>query len=135
MNKALSSPGPSAAFLSFLKEGKFKLQRSTRTGEYFFYPRSFTAGAGSEELEWVEVTGRGTVYSTTTVRQKPEHGGDYNLAIVALEEGPKMLTRIVNIDPAKVQIGMSVRAIISQPTWKSDARQPLVIFIPEENLT
>ena len=46
------------------------------------------------------------------MRQKPEKGGDYNVALVELEEGPRMMSRVVDVDPAKVTIGMAVSAHI-----------------------
>lgn len=52
------------------------------------------------------------MYSTTVVRQRPEAGFDYNISIVELVEGPRMLTRVVDVDPGKVKIGMAVEAFI-----------------------
>ena len=126
----LSGPGPEAQFLAHLGEGRFMLQRSRATGEYFFYPRAFTLGGASGDLEWVEVSGQGTVYSATTVRRRPEHGGDYNIAIVELAEGPRMLTRVLGIEPAQVAIGMRVQASIEKPGWNPKSEQPLVVFYP-----
>jgi uncharacterized OB-fold protein len=53
------------------------------------------------------------VYSTTIVRQKPERGGDYNVAIVEFSEGARMLSRIEGVSPAEVKIGMPVQAAIA----------------------
>ncbi|MEI7949463.1 MAG: OB-fold domain-containing protein [Gammaproteobacteria bacterium] len=52
------------------------------------------------------------VYSTSVVRQKPEKGGDYNVALIELDEGPRMLSRVMDLDPDKVKIGMKVSAHI-----------------------
>jgi uncharacterized OB-fold protein len=67
---------------------------------------------GASELKWVEPTGRGVVYSTSVVRQKPEKGGDYNVALIELDEGPRMMSRVMDVDPDKVKIGMKVSAHI-----------------------
>ncbi len=110
--------GPDAEFEKRLREGKFFLQRCTDTGRFVFYPRLLSPYSGSGRLDWVEASGRGTVYSTTTVRQKPEQGGDFNVAIIALAEGPKMMSR-EGIAPDAVRIGMAVRARIG----RRDGRQ------------
>lgn len=129
MNQAFAQPGPVDQYLRYLSEGQFKLQRSKRTGEYFYYPSAFGRHAASDELEWADVSGRGIVYSVTTVRRPPKHGGDYNTSIVQLDEGPRMLTRVLGIDPDNVTIGMKVIARIEKPVW-DDAIQPLVVFYP-----
>ena len=66
-------------------------------------------GTGDSDLEWVEPSGNGTVYSTTVVRNKPPTP-DYNVALIDLDEGVRMMGRVVGIDPASVTIGMRVRA-------------------------
>ena len=102
-------PGPDAAFRAFLAEGRFMIQRSRSTGAYVFYPRVALPGSGETDLEWVEASGAGTVYSTTVVRNRPEKGGDYNVALIDLAEGPRMMSRVVDIDPAEVKGGTAAR--------------------------
>jgi uncharacterized OB-fold protein len=65
------------------------------------------------------------VYSTSVIRRRPDSGGDYNIAIVELAEGPKMMSRVENIAPDKVGIGMKVRARVSE---RDGVR--LVVFDP-----
>lgn len=101
---------PEQEYLAFLAQGKFMIQRSRDTGRYIFYPRVAEPLTGSRNLEWVEASGRGTVYSTTVVRKKPEAGGDYNVVLVDLEEGPRMMSRVVGLPPTEVRIGMKVKA-------------------------
>ncbi len=122
--------GPEEVFFEFLRQGKFMLQRCRRSGECVFYPRVLTRDSGSSELEWVEAQGTGNVYSSTVVRRKPEHGGNYNIAIVQLAEGPRMMTRVLGIDPADVRIGMKVTARIEAPSWDRAANAPVVVFYP-----
>lgn len=101
---------PEQEYLAFLAQGKFMIQRSRDTGRYIFYPRVAEPLTGSTNLEWVEASGRGTVYSTTVVRKKPEAGGDYNVVLVDLEEGPRMMSRVIGLPPTEVKIGMKVKA-------------------------
>ena len=102
---------PEVDFLKFLEQGSFRLQRSRSSGRHIFYPRVAEPSTGSTDLEWVEASGRGTVYSTTVIRQKPP-APNYNLALVDLEEGPRMMTRVEGIAPEQVTIGMPVKAKI-----------------------
>lgn len=106
--------GPEAQFHAYLADRKFMIQRSVSTGAYVFYPRPMIPGTGETDLEWVEASGEGTVYSTTVNRRSPEKGGSFNVALIDLAEGPRMLSRVVGIEPEAVTIGMKVRAKIDE---------------------
>jgi len=113
---------PDADFQRFLAEDRFMIQRSRASGQYVFYPRTIAPGTGARDLEWVEASGLGTVYSTTVVRKKPQEPS-YNVALIDLAEGPRMMSRVEGIAPDAVQIGMAVRArIVSQDG------EPIVVF-------
>lgn len=120
-----SGPGPEKAFEDFLSEGKFMIQRSASSGAYVFYPRTIAPGTGTADLEWVEASGDGTVYATTVNRVRPEHGGDYNVALIDLAEGPRMMARVVGVAPDAVTIGMKVRAKVDKI-----GETPAVVFEP-----
>jgi uncharacterized OB-fold protein len=94
------------------------IQRSRSTGRHVFYPRIAAPGTGEQDLEWVAATGRGTVYAITVNRGRD---ATYNLALVDLEEGPRMMTRIDGVET--VPIGTAVTAKIIE-----DAGAPLVVF-------
>lgn len=115
--KTAPSPGPEAAFRAFLAEGKLMIQRSASTGAYVFYPRVALPGTGARDLAWVEASGLGTVYATTVTRQRPNPDGssaDYNIAIVELDEGPRLMSRVEGVAPDKVAIGLRVKARIAE---------------------
>jgi uncharacterized OB-fold protein len=113
---------PEADHRRHLAAGRFMLQRGRANGGFVFPPRIAQPGSGSTDLEWVEASGRGTVYSTTTVHCKPP-AADYNVALIELAEGPRMMSRVVGVAPSDVTIGMPVRARIV-----SEDDQPLVVF-------
>mgnify|MGYP003583416713 CR=1 FL=1 len=102
--------GPMAYFQEQLYKGRFMIQRSRSSGQHMFYPRAIEPGTGDDDLEWVQACGKGQVYACTTVypRKKPP----YNISIVQLDEGPRLMSRIVDIDPESVSIGMQVYARI-----------------------
>lgn len=115
---------PEAQYQQFLAEGRFMIQRSAGSGRHVFYPRVAEPGTGATDLEWVEASGHGTVYSTSVVRQKPPTP-NYNVALIDLAEGPRMMSRVVGIAPEDVRIGMAVRAKIER-----DGETPVVVFEP-----
>ncbi len=118
-------PGPERRYLDYIADGKFMIQRSKSTGRYVHYPRTLSPGTGEADLEWVEASGNGTVYATTVNRQRPEKGGDYNIALIDLEEGPRMMSRVVGIAPDAVTVGMQVRARIDKI-----GDTPAIVFEP-----
>jgi uncharacterized OB-fold protein len=125
MSGYFDGPGPEAVFRAHLAEGRFMIQRSASTGAHVFYPRLVAPGTGEADLEWVEASGEGTVYATTVNRRRPEKGGDFNVALIDLAEGPRMMSRVVGIDPEAVAIGMKVRAKIDELNGA-----PAVLFEP-----
>ncbi|HUS95992.1 MAG TPA: Zn-ribbon domain-containing OB-fold protein [Hyphomicrobiaceae bacterium] len=120
-------PGPERMYHEFLKEGKFMIQRSKSAGTYVHYPRTINPATGEADLEWVAPSGNGTVYATTVNRQRPEKGGDYNIALIDLAEGPRMMSRVVGIKPEDVTVGMKVRAKVDKI-----GEQAAVVFEPAE---
>ena len=102
---------PELEFFAFLAAGKFMLQRCRSGGAPFFYPRVAEPATGSADLEWIEMTGLGAVYATTVVRVRPPQV-DYNVAVIELDEGPRLLSRVEDVEPSDVRIGMRVKARI-----------------------
>lgn len=118
-----TAPGPEQTYKDKLAQGSFEIQKCAGCGRHVFYPRVVCPHCGSDKLGWVAASGHGVVYSTTVVRRKPEAGGDYNVALIDLAEGPRMMSRVVGVEPTAVKIGMKVRARIAPET--------LVEFTPE----
>lgn len=115
---------PEKTYFEHLAAGRFMIQKSRSSGGHVFYPRVAEPGTGATDLEWVPASGRATVYSTTVIRQKPPTP-HYNIVLVDLEEGPRMMSRIEGIAPEDVRIGMPVAARIVQ-----DGEQAVVVFVP-----
>ena len=111
--KLQGSVGPEQQFKNYLSEGKFMIQRCKSLDKFFFHPRVAFRGTGERDLEWVEASGIGTVHSTTCNRRLPEKGGDFNLSLITLDEGPRMMARVEGTEPDKVEIGQKVKARIS----------------------
>ena len=121
-----TAPLPERDYQRHLEEGRFMLQRSRSSGRFVYYPRVAEPRTGATDLEWVPASGEGTVYATTVMRQRAPTPS-YNLALIDLAEGPRMMSRVENIAPDAVRIGMKVRARISR-----EGDTPIVVFDPAE---
>jgi len=115
--------GPDATFREHLKQGRFMIQKCGVCEAFVFYPRLLCTSCGALDLKWQDADGSGVVYSTTVVRRKPDQGGDYNVAVIELAEGPRLMSKVVDTPAAEVAIGMRVRASIDQTT-----DGPLLVF-------
>lgn len=115
---------PEAEWRAHLAEWRFMIQRSRSTGGYVFHPRIAEPGTGADDLEWVAASGDATVHAVTIVRKK-DPADSYNVALVELAEGPRMMTRIDGIASEAIAIGMPVRARIIR---EKDAA--LLVFVP-----
>lgn len=112
--------GPETEYLAHLRADRFMIQRSRSTGRHVFYPRVAAPGTGERDLEWVEASGLGTVYSITVSRSRE---GAYNVALIDLAEGPRMMSRVESVET--LPIGASVLARIAVI-----ADEPAIVFDP-----
>jgi len=119
---------PEKEYFEHLAAGRFMLQRSKSTGKYVFYPRVAAPVTGETDLEWVEASGQGVVYSVTVIRQKPPTP-HYNVALIDLQEGVRMMARVEGMPAEDVRIGQAVKARVRQPA-EGSADVPLVVFDP-----
>lgn len=108
----------------FLAEGRFMLLRDKDTGRFMYFPRIVAPENGSSNLEWVEASGNGTVYSMTTVGQRPPKP-NYNVSLIDLQEGPRMMCRVDGIPAEDVAVDMPVKAKV---IVEDDI--PMVVFVP-----
>ena len=102
------------------QQGKLLLQYCIECQQYQFYPRLYCMKCGSNSLRWVEASGNGVLYSYTIIHQNksPEfvHDTPYNVAIVQLEEGPRMLSNIVDVDLTELRVDLPVTVVFDQAT-------------------
>jgi len=109
-----------APYWEAAKARRFVLQRCKDCGQHQFYPRGVCSHCLSSALEWVDASGKATVYSFTVNHRAPHPGFQgktpFVLAIVDLAEGPRMMTNIVDCDPESVTIGMAVEVCFDDVT-------------------
>ena len=111
-------------------QGVLLLQRCGACQAYRHPPSPICPLCLSDRHEWVEASGRGTVYTFVVVRETRARGWDklvpYVVAVVALEEGPRMLTNVVNVAPEDVKIDMPVAVTFAEV----DGPTKLPVFQP-----
>jgi uncharacterized protein len=106
---------PEAHWRDALAEGRLLLQRSTSSGAFIFPPRVMAPGTGADDLEWIEASGAGTVYSVTVISPKPP-AAPYNVVLVDLAEGPRLMSRVEGLAAQDVAIGTAVMArVVDRP--------------------
>lgn len=116
----------SRAYWEGCGRGELVLQRCRACATVQHRPRGICATCLSDEIEHFVASGRGSVYTYSVVRQNqmPAFAAavPYVVAYVELEEGPQLLTNIVDCDPESVSIGMPVRVdFVPTPTPNGDA--------------
>jgi len=115
---------PEVVYRRRLAEGAISYQSCDACGHLVFPPRVLCPGCGDTALSWRDSQGLGEVYSATTVHRRGED--PYNVSIITMDEGFRMMTNVVGMPPEDVAIGMRVQATISE---LADGAVPL--FGPE----
>jgi len=133
MTKPLPQTQPwTQAFWDGTREGKLLVQVCQRCRARIFAPRKRCPECWSTDLGWIESVGRGTIYTFSTAYSmvEPRFMDElpYTIAYVDLAEGVRMMTRIVDCDPADLAIGMEVEVAFQE---RGDFRLP--IFRPISN--
>ena len=107
------------AYWDGARNGELFIRRCRSCLAYHFYPRDFCPSCFSFEVEWVKTGGDGVIYSFTVChRPAPgfEQDAPYNLALVQLEEGVRMMSNIVECANEDLRIGMPVEVTLDRVT-------------------
>ncbi len=118
---------PLAIYQAHLDKGELAYQWSPEVGKAVFYPRVMCPFTGSDRLEWRVSAGFGTVYATTVTH--PRNGTPYNVALIDCDEGFRLMSRVEDIAPEAVRIGMRVRFRVHHPGGDEPAYP---VFFPVE---
>jgi uncharacterized OB-fold protein len=114
---------PLGIYNEHLQRGELAYQFSPSVSKAVFYPRIICPYTGSEELEWRISKGLGTVHATTVVH--PAQGEAYNVCLVDMDEGYRLMSRVEDIDPMAVKIGMRVTF---RTHHQGDDEAPIPVF-------
>jgi uncharacterized OB-fold protein len=117
---------PLAVFRDYLGKGQLAYQYDDETGQAVFYPRVIGPGSGNPDLAWHVSAGLGTVYAVTVVSPRGEP--PYNVVLVDMDEGFRLMSRVEGLPAESVRIGMRVRARVHDV---ADGQAPYPVFDPE----
>lgn len=107
------------------REGRLLVRRCKSCAVAHWYPRPLCPLCGSASTDWEPSQGRGTIYSVSVTRRGVPV--PYAIAYVTLDEGPTMLTNLVDCDLDALAIGQRVRVVFKP----SDGGAPVPMFTPE----
>jgi len=119
-----------AAYWDACQRHELLIQRCSNCGALQFYPRNLCTGCGSNSLGWVTASGHGKVLSRTIVRRavSAAYADDvpYVIALIKLQEGVVMMSKIVGCEPESVHTGMAVE--VKFEDWSEQVSMP--VFVP-----
>jgi uncharacterized OB-fold protein len=127
LDRFLPRPTPETApFWQGCHDHKLLLQYCTACRKHQFYPRMICANCLSGPLEWREASGRGTVatYTIVTRAVSPAYAADvpYVIALIELEEGPRMMSNVIGCDVESVKSGIAVEVVFED--WTAEITVP-----------
>ena len=127
-SKPLPTPTPDTQpFWDAAKRHQLSLPKCKACGQLHYFPRPFCPHCFSWDLEWVRCSGKGKLYSYV-INHRPAPGFEeeapYVIAVVELDEGPRMLSNLIDIEPTPeaVQVDMPVEILFQ------DVNEELSIF-------
>lgn len=118
-SRALPLPTPdSKDFWRGCNDGELRMQQCDSCGTVVWFPRGLCAVCNSASLTWFGLSGHGTLYSFSVVTRpaNPAFQPQYILALVDLEEGPRMMTHLIDVNPEAVEVGMAVHVQFERQT-------------------
>jgi uncharacterized protein len=124
MNPEAGEP-PARVYRRHLESGVLGFQRCAGCGAAVFYPRVLCPVCGGHDLTWEASSGRGVIYATTTVYRRD--GDPYNVVLVDLEEGFRMMGRVEGVPAERVEIGARVMLRVDR-----EGDDPVPVFVPED---
>jgi len=120
------SKSPLGVYIEHCNKGELAYQ-VTPEGRPVFFPRVVAPGTGGTRLEWRVSKGLGTVHATTVVYAKDKQ--PWNVALIDVDEGFRMMSRVEDVDPMQVKIGMRVKVRMHPGDEK---QPPYPVFVPVE---
>ena len=124
--RTIPAPQPTVEtqpYFDAASRGSLVVKTCRACGQSHHYPRALCPFCGSDRTEWTPASGRGTIYSYSVMRRATP---PYAIAYVTLEEGPTMMTNIVDCDLDQIRVGQRV-TVVFKP---SDGGPSVPMFTP-----
>jgi uncharacterized OB-fold protein len=103
-------------FFDAARHHQLAVQKCDNCGKLRFPPAPLCLACDSPRSSWVAVSGRGTVFSFTVMHRAyhPAFKAPYTLAVIELDEGVKITSNVVGIEPSRVKCGMAVEVMFDR---------------------
>ena len=119
-------PGIQARHQQALDAGQFLIQHCSACQCHVYFPRELCPHCGAAAPDFVAPGGGGTLQAVSVISRKPDQGGDYNICMVLLDEGVKLMSRVDGVAAtalSTLKVGQRVRARVVHQAGKG-----LVVF-------
>ncbi len=107
--------GDTIQFWAAAKEERLLIRHCSACGALSYYPRPFCPKCWSEDVEWAEASGKGTLYTWSVIYSNDmppfKDRVPYVAAIVDLAEGPRMATNVVECPFDELKVGMALQVV------------------------
>jgi hypothetical protein len=113
------------------RAGELRVQRCLSCGRHYFYPRAACRYCASLDVEWVQVSGRASLVSYV-INHRPLPGFESVspvIALVELDEGPRLMTNIVGVEPDPANLPLDMRLTVA---FEERSGTVVPVFQPEE---
>lgn len=117
-----------SAFADYLKENKLKGTKCKKCGTLFFPPRAECVKCMSEEMDWVDMSGKGKLVTYTVIHAAPtgfENSVPYTIGVVDLAEGGRLLAWMDGIKEDEIKIGMDLKVV---PQMLEDVEEEILVY-------
>ncbi|QCR32113.1 Zn-ribbon domain-containing OB-fold protein [Lysinibacillus sp. SGAir0095] len=111
------------------EQGKLLIKKCDTCSQCHYYPREICPYCQSSQTSWMEANGKGSIYTYSVMR----HGTPYAIAFVELEEGPRLMTNIVDCDLDTVHINQRVKVVFKQSGAEDNPGPYIPCFTPVED--
>ena len=115
----------SAPYWEGCNEGRLRLQFCQTCERYQFYPRSLCSQCHGDALEWRDAGGHGRIASFTVIHRglSPAYQAPYVVALIDLDEGPRLMSNIVDAEASEISVGDAVT--VEFATWADGVDLPV----------
>jgi uncharacterized OB-fold protein len=107
-----------SAWWAGIRDGRLTIQGCQSCGSTQLYPRRRCVTCASDDLKFLPISGYGTLYTFSTIYQNPPSDFvdqlPYTLGIVVLDEGPRLLTRVIGSEPESLRCEMRMRCVVTR---------------------
>ena len=115
--------GLNGEFYEYCRRHELRFQRCSKCGRWRHMPRETCPDCGSREFDWARSSGRGEVYTWTVVYRASHPGFEpevpFAAVVVEMEEGPRVVSHLVDVPIESLAIGMPVEVVFDDvtPEW------------------